>query len=57
MSKDSLRVLEIINSIALLKDELEHYEELSNSKQVRSIRDAIKKLEKELSKLDKQKDY
>jgi len=57
MSKDSLRVLEIINSIALLKDELEHYEELSNNKQVRSIRDAIKKLEKELSKLDKQKDY
>jgi len=57
MSKDSLRVLEIINAITLLKDELEHYEELSNSKQVRSIRDAIKKLEKELSKLDKQKDY
>jgi hypothetical protein len=57
MSKDDLRVLELINSISLLKDKLEYYEELPDNKQIRSIKDAIKKLEKELSKLDKQKDY
>lgn len=56
MSRDDLRVLELINMINLAKDKIDYCEEIRDFKQVKSLKDQIKKFEKELSKLQKDKD-
>lgn len=55
MSRDDLRIVELMNMISLLKDKLEYYEEIDDKKNIKSTKDSIRKLEKELNKLSNAK--
>ena len=51
MSRNDLRIKELHETISFYKDKLEYYEEIDDKKNIKSLKDSIKKLEKELNKL------